>query len=102
MIDWPLIVESLPAYWRGLQISLLLMRRAGYETRAAAQVWTNLRDELKAGAGGDPAKRSVMFATHPANCSPSRSIASALNKAWLIQPSRTPTTSRWAWPPWPP
>jgi beta-barrel assembly-enhancing protease len=47
------------------QIGLLLMRRAGYETRAAAQVWTNLRDELKAGAGGDPAKRSVMFATHP-------------------------------------
>ncbi len=25
MIDWPLILESLPAYWRGLQISLLLM-----------------------------------------------------------------------------
>lgn len=25
MIDWPLIVESLPAYWRGLQVSLLLM-----------------------------------------------------------------------------
>lgn len=47
------------------QIGLLLMRRAGYDTLAAAQVWTNLRDELKAGAGGDPAKRSVMFATHP-------------------------------------
>lgn len=25
MIDWGLIAESLPAYWRGLQISLLLM-----------------------------------------------------------------------------
>jgi arginine/ornithine transport system permease protein len=25
MIDWPLVVESLPAYWRGLQVSLLLM-----------------------------------------------------------------------------
>lgn len=25
MIDWPLILESLPAYWRGLQVSLLLM-----------------------------------------------------------------------------
>lgn len=47
------------------QIGLLLMRRAGYETGAAAQVWANLRDELKAGAGGDPAQRSVMFATHP-------------------------------------
>ena len=47
------------------RIGMLLMRRSGYDTRAAAQVWTNLRDELKAGAGGDPAKRSVMFATHP-------------------------------------
>lgn len=25
MIDWALIAESLPAYWRGLQVSLLLM-----------------------------------------------------------------------------
>lgn len=25
MIDWGLIAESLPAYWRGLQVSLLLM-----------------------------------------------------------------------------
>jgi arginine/ornithine transport system permease protein len=25
MIDWVLIAESLPAYWRGLQVSLLLM-----------------------------------------------------------------------------
>lgn len=25
MIDWNLVVESLPAYWRGLQVSLLLM-----------------------------------------------------------------------------
>ncbi len=47
------------------RIGLLLMRRAGYDTRAAAQVWANLRDELKAGAGGDPAQRSVMLATHP-------------------------------------
>ncbi len=47
------------------RIGLLLMRRAGYETLAAVQVWANLRDELKAGSGGDPAKRSVMFATHP-------------------------------------
>lgn len=25
MIDWSLVAESLPAYWRGLQVSLLLM-----------------------------------------------------------------------------
>jgi arginine/ornithine transport system permease protein len=25
MVDWSLIAESLPAYWRGLQVSLLLM-----------------------------------------------------------------------------
>ena len=25
MIDWALVAESLPAYWRGLQVSLLLM-----------------------------------------------------------------------------
>ena len=47
------------------RIGMQLMRESGYETRAAAQVWSQLRDELKAGAGGDPAKRSVMFATHP-------------------------------------
>jgi predicted Zn-dependent protease len=47
------------------RIGLLLMRRAGYDTREAARVWANLRAELSAGAGGDPAKRSVLFATHP-------------------------------------
>ena len=47
------------------RIGLQLMRRAGYDTLAAAQVWSDLRDELKAGAGGDPAQKSVMFATHP-------------------------------------
>ncbi len=25
MIDWALIAESLPAYWKGLQVSLILM-----------------------------------------------------------------------------
>ncbi|MNE70094.1 hypothetical protein D3C80_1658600 [compost metagenome] len=34
----------------------------------------------------------MMFATHPASCSPSRAIASALSNAWLMHPSRTPTT----------
>jgi tetratricopeptide (TPR) repeat protein len=47
------------------RIGLTLMGRAGYDPREAARVWQNLRAELSAGAGGDPAKRSVMFATHP-------------------------------------
>jgi len=47
------------------RIGLLLMRQSGYDTLAAAEVWGHLRDELTAGAGGDPAKRSVMMATHP-------------------------------------
>jgi len=48
------------------RIGLVLMRQGGYDPREAAKVWANLRAELSAGAGGDPAKRSVMFATHPA------------------------------------
>ncbi|MBI5255628.1 MAG: M48 family metalloprotease [Burkholderiales bacterium] len=46
-------------------IGLQLMRKAGYDAREAARVWQNLRDELSAGAGGDPARKSVLFATHP-------------------------------------
>jgi predicted Zn-dependent protease len=47
------------------RIGLFLLDRAGYDAREAARVWENLRAELTAGVGGDPAKRSVMFATHP-------------------------------------
>jgi predicted Zn-dependent protease len=47
------------------RIGVQLMRSAGYDPRESARVWTHLREELTAGAGGDPAKRSVMFATHP-------------------------------------
>lgn len=47
------------------RIGLVLMRNAGYETRQAALLWQHLRDELKAGPGGDPARRSVLFASHP-------------------------------------
>ena len=47
------------------RIGVALMRRAGYDPREAATVWGNLRAELSAGAGGDPAKRSVLFASHP-------------------------------------
>jgi tetratricopeptide (TPR) repeat protein len=41
------------------------MRRAGYDTREAAKVWGNLRAELAAGHGGDPAEKSLLFASHP-------------------------------------
>ncbi len=33
---------------------------------------------------------SMMLATHPANCSRPARSASALSKAWLMQPNRTP------------
>lgn len=46
-------------------IGAMLMHRAGYDTREAARVWTNLLLELKARPGGDPAASSPMFATHP-------------------------------------
>ncbi len=46
-------------------IGLDLLRRAGYDTREAAKVWSNLRAELAAGHGGDPADKSVLFASHP-------------------------------------
>jgi beta-barrel assembly-enhancing protease len=47
------------------RIGVALMSQAGHDPREAAKVWANIRAELAAGAGGDPAKRSVMFATHP-------------------------------------
>lgn len=46
-------------------IGLDLMRRAGYDTREAAKVWGHLRAEIAAGRGGDPADRSLLFASHP-------------------------------------
>jgi beta-barrel assembly-enhancing protease len=47
------------------RIALALMKRSGHDPREAAKVWANVREELSAGAGGDPAKRNVLFATHP-------------------------------------
>jgi len=47
------------------KIGLVLMQQAGYDTRAAAQVWSNLLAELRANPDLDPAKNSVLFATHP-------------------------------------
>ena len=47
------------------RIGIALMNRSGHDPREAAKVWANMRAELAAGPGGDPAKRSVLFATHP-------------------------------------
>lgn len=47
------------------RIGVTLVRRAGLDPREAARVWAHVRAELSAGPAGDPAKRSVMWATHP-------------------------------------
>lgn len=49
------------------RIGMELMAGAGYDPRQAAEIWTQLLAEVKAGedAGGDPARSSVLFATHP-------------------------------------
>lgn len=47
------------------RIGIALMSKAGHDPREAAKVWANMRTELSAGPAGDPAQRSVMFATHP-------------------------------------
>lgn len=47
------------------RIGLQLMREAGYDAREAAKVWDNLLAELRAGEGGDPTRKSVLFASHP-------------------------------------
>ncbi|MCB1898547.1 M48 family metallopeptidase [Cognatazoarcus halotolerans] len=46
------------------RIGVILMSKAGYDPHEAARVWANLRAEAMA-SGEDPAKRSVLFATHP-------------------------------------
>jgi predicted Zn-dependent protease len=47
------------------RIGQALMAGSGHDPREAPKVWANLRAELSVGAGGDPAKRSVFWATHP-------------------------------------
>lgn len=47
------------------RIGIFLMKRSGHDPREATKVWAQMRAELAAGPGGDPGKRSVMFATHP-------------------------------------
>jgi predicted Zn-dependent protease len=46
-------------------IGLALMRQHGYDTRQAGAIWGHLLDEVRATPGNDPAKESVLFATHP-------------------------------------
>ena len=50
---------------RADQLGIELMRKHGYRTSQAAHLWEQLRGELSVGAGGDPALKSVLFATHP-------------------------------------
>lgn len=47
------------------RVGLELMRDAGYDPREAPKVWGNLLDELRATPDNDPAKNSVLFASHP-------------------------------------
>lgn len=47
------------------RISVELLRKSGHDPREAATVWANLLNELRATPDVDPAKDSVLFATHP-------------------------------------
>jgi predicted Zn-dependent protease len=47
------------------RIGIALMRHAGYDPHEAARVWANLLAEVKATPDADPARESVLFATHP-------------------------------------
>jgi predicted Zn-dependent protease len=49
------------------RIGIGLMGGAGYDPREAAAVWRNLRAELAANPQADPARNSVLFATHPSS-----------------------------------
>jgi beta-barrel assembly-enhancing protease len=50
---------------RADRLGVRLMRKAGYDGRAAAQIWDDLLAELKVRGGEDVGQRSVMMATHP-------------------------------------
>ncbi len=47
------------------RIGVELMRRSGHDPREASKVWANLLEELKATPNNDPARNSVLFASHP-------------------------------------
>ena len=46
-------------------LGVRLMSLAGYDTREAPKVWSNLLAELKANPGSDAGAESILFATHP-------------------------------------
>lgn len=50
---------------RADEISMRLLRNAGYDGRQAAQIWDDLLAELKIRGGDDVGTRSAMFASHP-------------------------------------
>jgi predicted Zn-dependent protease len=65
------VVASMFAYGREHEreadsIGATLMHRAGYDVAEAAKVWQNLMLETRARPGGEGARSSPMFATHPA------------------------------------
>lgn len=47
------------------RIGVALMRKARYDLREAAKVWSNLLDEIKSNPAVDPSRHNVLFATHP-------------------------------------
>lgn len=56
-------------------IGVALMRAAGYDPREAGKVWDNLLAELAETPGGDPAKSSPLFASHPPSEERSQTLA---------------------------
>ncbi|BDU78699.1 hypothetical protein METESE_36570 [Mesoterricola sediminis] len=53
------------------------LAEAGYPAGEAPRVWSNLLEELKAEGGGDAAKRSRLFATHPPETERQRALEAA-------------------------
>ena len=47
------------------RIGVALMRKASYDLREAAKVWSNLLDEVRSNPAADPSRHNVLFATHP-------------------------------------
>lgn len=77
------------------RIGLELMAAAGYEPIEASTVWDSLLAELKAEADwtGEPANRSVLFATHPAEDLRRDDLAA---RAKAMQPAQRRTEdARW-------
>ena len=77
-------------------VSVVLMRRAGYDARQAAKVWSNLLAELKANPGNDPDLDSVLFATHPPSEERQRNLAATDHERQRrrCRRSRLPRTAR--------